>query len=208
MTDFMAMRGLLLLLCVCCGTAFGADAPVILVLGDSLGASYGVAQGQGWVALMQQRLAAQGYPHHVVNASVSGDTTAGGLARLPASLDREHPRIVLIELGGNDGFRAQPVAVLRANLEGIIKLTKKAGAKPVLFEMRMPTNYGAYGDAFWHVFAEVAKAQGATLMPFLLNPIALDPSAFQEDGIHPTAASQPKILDGVWPTLKSVLDAK
>lgn len=181
----------------------------MLVLGDSLSAAYGIPLDQGWVALLQQRLEAGGYRERVVNASVSGETTAGGLARLPALLDRHRPRWVLVELGGNDGLRALPLAELRANLRKIVALTRAAGAEPILFEMRIPTNYGPdYAEGFRASFGEVARETGAPLVPFLLGAFATDPSAFQDDGIHPSLAAQQKILDAVWPTLESALNAK
>lgn len=181
----------------------------MLVLGDSLSAAYGIPLDQGWVALLQQRLEAGGYRERVINASVSGETTAGGLARLPALLDRHKPRWVLVELGGNDGLRALPLAELRANLRRIVALTRAAGAEPILFEMRIPTNYGPdYAEGFRASFAEVARETGAPLVPFLLGAIATDPSAFQDDGIHPSLPAQQKILDAVWPTVESALKAK
>lgn len=180
--------------------------PVMLVLGDSLGAAYGVPTEQGWVALLQQRLDRAGYPARVVNASVSGETTAGGLARLPALLERHRPRWVLIELGGNDGLRALPLTRLRDNLRELGALSRKAGASPVFFEMRIPTNYGAeYANGFSASFGEVARSAKAPLVPFFLAAIATDPGAFQDDGIHPTAAVQTTLLDAVWPTLKKEL---
>jgi acyl-CoA thioesterase I len=186
-----------------------AERPVMLFLGDSLSAAYGIPLDQGWVALLQQRLEAGGYRERVINASVSGETTAGGLARLPALLDRHRPRWVLVELGGNDGLRALPLDELRANLRRIVALTRAAGAEPVLFEMRIPTNYGPdYAEGFRASFGEVARDTGAPLVPFLLGPIATDPSAFQDDGIHPSLPAQRKILDAVWPTVESALKAK
>lgn len=180
-----------------------ADGPVWLVLGDSLSAAYGIPQSRGWVALLQQRLNDRGYRARVVNASVSGETTSGGLARLPGLLKQHQPAVVLIELGGNDGLRALPVARLQDNLERIATLAQQAGARPVIFEMTLPPNYGAdYVQQFSESFAKAAKRHNATLVPFLLTPIATDASAFQDDGIHPTASAQPKILDAVWPHLE------
>ncbi|WP_436278830.1 arylesterase [Solimonas soli] len=177
--------------------------PTWLVLGDSLSAAYGIPQSRGWVALLQQRLSERGYRARVVNASVSGETTAGGLARLPALLAQHKPALVLVELGGNDGLRALPVAKLRDNLDRIAMLASKAGARPVIFEMLLPPNYGAdYAQQFAASFALVARHHGAPLVPFLLAPIATDPAAFQDDGIHPLATSEPKILDAVWPHLE------
>lgn len=180
--------------------------PVILVLGDSLSAGYGLPRDAGWVSLLERRLTTQGYPHRVVNASISGDTSAGGLSRLPAALDAHRPQIVLIELGGNDGLRAQPIKQLRSNLEQLAALTRAAGATPVLFEMQIPSNYGpAYTQSFAKVFGETAKALKAPLVPFFLAAIAADPAQFQDDGIHPGVAAQPKMLDAVWPTLEPLL---
>lgn len=208
----MFLRVLCLLIGCCLATGVRAadpPAPVVLVLGDSLSAAFGIPQSQGWVALLQQRLAERGYPQRVVNASVSGETTAGGLARLPALLARHRPGWVLIELGGNDGLRGQPPAQMRANLAQMSRLAREAGARPVLFEMRIPPNYGAaYAEDFASSFARVAQAERAALVPFLLATIATDPGAFQDDGIHPTAAVQPRLLDAAWPTLEALLRKK
>lgn len=188
---------------VLCVTLPCAAAPTVLVMGDSLSAGYGIAIEKGWVQLLQQRLRAQGYPHTVVNASISGETTAGGLARLPAALDTHQPEIVLIELGANDGLRGLRLDVMRANLERMMQLSRKAGARPVLFEMRIPPNYGAgYAEAFKRVFGTLALARNEPLVPFFLGPIALQPAYFQDDGIHPTVAAQPLLLDAVWPVLE------
>ncbi len=184
------------------------DPPRILVLGDSLSAAYGIPLQRGWVALLQARLQAAGYPQRVVNASVSGETTAGGLSRLPALLERHRPHWVLIELGANDGLRGLPLARLEANLRQMAQLVRAAGAQPVLFEMRIPTNYGAaYSEGFRRSFAAVAAATDATLVPFFIGAFATDPGAFQDDGIHPTAAVQPRMLDAVWPLLRPLLPA-
>jgi acyl-CoA thioesterase-1 len=189
-----------------CLGASAAEPPAILVFGDSLSAAYGINVERGWVALLRERLAQAGYPHRVVNASVSGDTTGGGLLRLPVALDAHHPQIVLIELGGNDGLRGLPLKQMRANLEQMVRLSRAHHAQPVIFEMRIPANYGAaYGDGFRAVFNDVAKSAGLPMVPFWLGAIATDPKAFQDDGIHPTEAMQPKLLDAVWPTLKPLL---
>lgn len=183
-------------------------APVILVWGDSLSAAYGIPFETGWAQLLQKRLREKGYPHRVVNGSVTGETTAGGLARLPAALKQHRPAIVLLELGGNDGLRGLPLKALRANLAQLTRQSRAAGARVLLFEMRMPPNYGAaYTDGFRQSFAEVARVQGATLVPFFLEPIATDPAQFLDDGIHPSRAAQPALLDAVWPVLHSVLGA-
>jgi acyl-CoA thioesterase I len=183
-------------------------APVILVWGDSLSAAYGIPVETGWVQLLQKRLREKEYPHRVVNGSVTGETTSGGLARLPAALKQHRPALVLLELGGNDGLRGLPLAQLRANLTQLAKRSSEAGARVLLFEMRIPPNYGApYADGFQRAFADVARAQGATLVPFFLAPIVADPGQFLDDGIHPAQAAQPALLDAVWPVLHSVLGA-
>jgi acyl-CoA thioesterase-1 len=205
-TAYMFKRLLLILIVLLPVPAAAANPPVILVTGDSLSAAYGIAVEEGWVALLQQRLQSQGYPHRVVNTSVSGETTAGALARLSGELARHSPAIVLIELGANDGLRGQPVKTMRANLARMITLSRKVGARPVLFEMRIPANYGLqYAEAFHRSFGDLATAQRIPLVPFFLAPIVLDAGSFQGDGIHPTAAVQPKLLDAVWPTLEPVL---
>lgn len=174
--------------------------------GDSLSAAYGMPREAGWVHLLQQRLREKGYPHRVVNGSVTGETTAGGLARLPAALDRHRPALVLVELGGNDGLRGLPLPQLRANLAKLVRLSHDSGARVLVLEMRIPPNYGvAYTEGFQKAFAEVARAQGATLVPFFLAPIATDSAQFLDDGIHPAAGAQPALLDAVWPLLHPVL---
>ena len=186
--------------------AVAGPEPVILVWGDSLSAAYGIPRETGWVQQLQQRLRERGYPHRVVNGSITGETTAGGLARLPAALKQHRPALVLLELGGNDGLRGLPLAQLRANLARLAQLSRGAGARVLLFEMRIPPNYGApYADGFRQAFAEVARAQGATLVPFFLEAIAADPAQFLDDGIHPSQAAQARLLDAVWPVLHSVL---
>jgi len=183
-----------------------AQAPTILVLGDSLSAGYGIAAEQGWVSLLARRLKDQGLPHRVVNASISGDTTAGGLSRLPAALEKHQPRIVLIELGANDGLRGQPVAEMRSNLKKLVALAQARKAQVLLFEMRIPSNYGlTYTDNFRKAFTEVATEAKVGLVPFFLMPIAADPKNFLEDGLHPAAAAQPQLLDAVWPKLATLL---
>ena len=187
------------------GAASGAS-PVILVWGDSLSAAYGIALESGWVQLLQRRLHEQGYPHRVVNGSVAGETTAGGLARLPAALAKLRPALVLIELGGNDGLRGLPLKQLRANLRAMVAKSRASGARALVFEMQIPPNYGAaYTQGFQRTFGEVAKAGPARLVPFFLAPIAADPKWFQEDAIHPSLAAQPLMLDAVWTALHPVL---
>ena len=180
--------------------------PVVLVLGDSLSAEYGLARGQGWVALLSQRLAAE--PRHkglsVVNASISGDTTAGGRSRLPALIKRHRPAVVVIELGGNDALRGLPLAMTRDNLQAMARAAKEAGAKVLLLGMQIPPNYGRrYSDDFAAAFPAVARQEGAALVPFLLQGVG--DALFQADRIHPRADAHPTMLANVWPVLKPLL---
>jgi acyl-CoA thioesterase-1 len=184
-----------------------ADAPVILVYGDSISAAYGLEHvEQGWVELLRTRLKEQGYVYQVVNASVSGETTAGGLARLPRALQIQHPKLLLIELGGNDGLRGLSVAQMRANLGQMIDLATTAGARVLLLGMRMPPNYGPEFTAAFHAaYSNVAQEKKTPLVGFLLDGTALDPKLIQADDIHPNAAAQPILLNNVWPALKPLL---
>jgi acyl-CoA thioesterase-1 len=182
-------------------------APVLLVFGDSLSAGYGLDAGSGWVTLLSDKLKQENSPYTVINASVSGETSAGGLARLPAALARYQPEVVLIELGANDGLRGLPLPPLRENLQKMITLTRTAHASPVLFDMRIPTNYGpVYADRFARIFGEVAQATATPLVPFFLSAIATERDRwFQPDGLHPNAQAQPLLLKAVWPTLAPIL---
>jgi acyl-CoA thioesterase I len=200
-------RLIALLVLMVAGSSAMAAEPVILVFGDSISAGYGLDHvEQGWVELLKTRLSAQGYGYQVANASVSGETTAGGLARLPRALDVHHPQIVILELGGNDGLRALPIAQMRANLKEMVDLSTAAGAKVVLLGMRMPPNYGPdYTEQFRLTFSELANEKKLPLVPFLLNDIALSQQLMQDDQIHPNALGQPKLLDNVWPKLQPLL---
>jgi acyl-CoA thioesterase-1 len=181
-------------------------APTVLVFGDSLSAGYGIAVAQSWPALLEGRLRAERFPHAVVNASISGETTAGGKSRLPAALEQHHPAVVVLALGANDGLRGLPLAQSRANLETMIHAAKRAGARVLLVGMELPPNYGAdYTRGFAAMFRELARREKVALLPFLLDPIALDDAAFQPDRLHPTAAAQPKLLEHVWTSLKPLL---
>ncbi len=183
-----------------------AEAPVILVLGDSLGAGYGIPVERGWVNLLQLRLKERGFPHRVVNASISGDTTGGGLSRLPAALERDRPAVVILELGANDGLRGQPIMTMAANLSRLIELCQKAGGRVLLAEMRIPPNYGpSYTQKFQATFGQLAKHYDIPLIPFLLDGVAGDPALIQDDGLHPRAEAQQRILDNVWTVLEPVL---
>jgi acyl-CoA thioesterase-1 len=181
----------------------------LLVLGDSLSAEYGLPRGAGWVALLDVRLAREGPPTVVVNASISGDTTAGGRSRLPALLEQHKPQGVVIELGGNDALRGLPLAATQANLLEMARAAKAAGARVLIAGMAVPPNYGRkYGDDFIALFATVAKAEGAALVPFLLAGVADAPNAdewFQADRIHPKAEAHPRMLANVWPVLRPLL---
>ncbi|HRD66629.1 MAG TPA: arylesterase [Candidatus Competibacter sp.] len=195
-----------LCLAALCSLSAHAEAPVILVLGDSLSAGYGIPVERGWVSLLQRRLTERGFPHRVVNASISGDTTGGGLSRLPATLERDRPAIVILELGANDGLRGQPVMAMAANLSRLIELSQQAGARVLLAEMRIPPNYGpAYTEKFQAAFGQLAKHYDIPLIPFFLDGVAGDPALIQDDGLHPRAEAQGRILDNVWPILEPVL---
>jgi acyl-CoA thioesterase-1 len=188
-------------------SAAHAEAPVILVFGDSISAGYGLPRvEQGWVALLQAKLKQQGYGDEVVNASVSGETTEGGLARLPRALSLHHPQIVILELGGNDGLRALPVADMRSNLSRMIDLATAAGAKVLLLGMRIPPNYGpTYTAQFSAVYADLAQTRHVPVVSFLLDGIALNADLMQADGIHPNPSGQPRLLENVWPALLPLL---
>lgn len=179
----------------------------VLVLGDSLSAAHGIARDAGWVHLLQQRLEKSASPRTVVNASISGETTSGGLARLPPLLTEHRPALVLIELGANDGLRGLPLAQTRANLERMIKLSQAAGARVLLVGMRMPPNLGReYTQGFERNFSELSKQHGTAFLPFLLEPIASDRANFQTDNLHPVASAQPKLRDHVWKSLAPLLE--
>lgn len=181
-------------------------APALLVLGDSLSAAFGIDTRSGWVSLLAERLAARGLDLRVVNASISGDTTAGGLARLPPLLAEHRPRVVVIELGGNDGLRGLPLPVVRGNLESLIRASRDAGARVLLLGMRIPPNYGPrYTEAFHTLYADLAQRYQVPLVPFFLDGVAAQPGLMQDDGIHPRAEAQPHLLDNVWPALEPLL---
>ncbi len=180
--------------------------PTLLVVGDSLSAGYGLETGAGWVDLLRRRLRQLRTRWQVINASISGDTTAGGLARLPALLSRDRPRVVVIELGGNDALRGLQLTDTRANLEQMVALCKHAGARVLLVGMQIPPNYGAaYTERFAAIFPEVARTQHVALVPFLLAGVVAHPDWFQSDNIHPTARAQPVMLETVWPRLAPLL---
>ena len=187
-------------------TAQAKNPRTVLVMGDSLSAAYGLTAPQGWVALTAERMGKSHPGWKMVNASISGETTAGGAARIDAELKRHRPAVVVIELGANDGLRGLPLAQSRTNLERMIKASKAAGAKVLLVGMRMPPNYGReYTQGFERNFSELASTHKTALLPFLLEPIATDRTAFQADNLHPVASAQPKLRDHVWKSLSPLL---
>lgn len=201
------MRFLLVLSLWWASAAGAIAAPAVLVMGDSLSAAFNMPIDQGWVSLLERKLAGSHDAEWiVVNASISGETTAGGLTRLPAALATHRPRLVLIELGANDGLRGLQVSAMRANLVRMIELSKAAGADVALISVELPGNYGqAFRSRFQAVFAGLAKEFGLPLLPSLLSPIVLDSKNFQDDQLHPTSEAQPLILEHVWPWLKPQL---
>ena len=184
----------------------GNAAKTVLVVGDSLSAEYGIARGTGWVPLLGARLAER-YPNYrAVNASISGDTTSGGLARLPALLAQDKPAIVVLELGSNDALRGLPLNVTAQNLSAMAQSSVQAGARVVIVGMQIPPNYGRdYTQKFMNVFPAVAQAEHAALVPFLMEGIATDRSLFQADGLHPISAAQPRLMENVWTVLEPLL---
>ena len=186
--------------------AQGAVAGTLLVVGDSISAAFGLDSRQGWVALLEKRLEQEGFEHSVVNASISGDTSAGGAARLSALLAEHQPALVIIELGGNDGLRGQPPAQLQQNLASMVEKSRQAGAKVLLLGMRLPPNYGVrYTTAFAQVYADVAAQEQVDLVPFFLEGVGGVPGMMQADGIHPGEPAQALLLDNVWPSLEPLL---
>jgi acyl-CoA thioesterase-1 len=208
----MMFRYVSLLLVVCFGVlatvAVGAERqpPVILVMGDSLSADFGMAASQGWVSLLGQRLREHELDYSIVNASISGDTSHGGLSRLPAALQTHRPQIVIIELGANDGLRGLSLNSLRDNLRRMIELSQQSGARVMLIGMRLPPNYGpAYTQEFQSIYRVLAEEYDTALLPFLLQGIATERTLMQDDNLHPSAAAQPRVLDNIWPRLKPLL---
>ncbi|AHL33006.1 esterase [Pseudomonas brassicacearum] len=186
--------------------AQNAAAGTVLIVGDSISAAFGLDTRQGWVALLEQRLKAEGFDDKVINASISGDTSSGGQARLPALLAAHKPDLVILELGGNDGLRGQPPTQLQQNLAVMIDSSRASGAKVLLLGMQLPPNYGRrYTDAFARVYSTLAEEKKVPLVPFFLKDIGGVPGMMQGDGLHPSVAAQGKLLENVWPTLKPLL---
>ena len=199
------LRGLLFALCAAWSAA-SAAAGTILVYGDSLSTAYGISQKDGWVSLLGERLKQRGSDYIVVNASISGETTSGGAARIGDALERFRPDVVVLALGGNDGLRGLPVAEMKANLARIIRAAQARKARVLVVGMRIPPNYGRkYTEEFFRAFADVARGEKAAYVPFLLDGIGEHRELFQADQIHPTAAAQPLVLDTVWKGLEPLL---
>jgi len=197
---------IVLLLFVALAPLHAAPAARIVVVGDSLSAAYGIDRQRGWVALLQQRLQERRLDYRVVNASITGDTTRGGLSRLPATLDRERPGVLVIALGGNDGLRGFAPEQTRSNLRAMIELGREAGARVLLLGIRLPANYGkAYGEKFHRIYRDLAEEQQVALVPFFLEGVAETRALMQADGIHPGESAQPRILDNVWAGLEPLL---
>jgi acyl-CoA thioesterase I len=195
-----------LLACLLVTCSAAASERTLLVFGDSLSAAYGLRTDQGWVALLQQRLQTQGYGYRVVNASVTGETTDGGRARLARALSQHKPQLVILELGANDALRGLPVKDVRANLAHMIDAVRRSGGETLLVGILIPPNYGPqYAKALASMYQTLAKEQNVPLVPFLLDGVALDPRLMQEDGLHPNAKGQPRLLENVWPRLQPLL---
>lgn len=185
---------------------YAAAAPTILVYGDSLSAAYGIAKDQGWAVLLQKKLAANGFPHRVANASISGETTSGGRSRIDAALAQHKPAIVILALGANDGLRGLPVKDMEKNLAAIIETCRARRANVLLAGMRIPPNYGpGYTRQFTAAYPALARRFRLALVPFFLDGVGGNRDLTQDDGLHPTAAAQPRLLDNVWPHLKPML---
>lgn len=201
----MRFRVLVAALLLAC--AMPASAARILILGDSISAAYGLPLEQGWVAQLAARLArAAPGRHQVINVSISGETASGGRRRLPELLQRQRPDLVVLELGGNDALRGRPPTVIAADLRALIVTSRRAGAQVLLLGMRIPPNYGrAYSEAFAALYPQLAQSEGVPLVPFLLAGVGGVPGLMQADGIHPTAAAQPRLLANVWPALQGLL---
>ncbi len=199
----VALTSLIMLL----GVRASADsAYTLMVFGDSLSAAYGIEESQGWVELLARKLDDEGYPYQVINGSVSGETTTGGLSRLPAMLDSYQPNLVILELGGNDGLRGLPLKAIRDNLVAMVELSREAGAEVMLAGIQIPPNYGPrYTAPFYQQYADIAAELKLPLVPFLIDGIPQQPELMQNDGIHPRAEAQGMILENVWPVLAPLL---
>jgi acyl-CoA thioesterase-1 len=208
MSSVIRSRLSLFLVCLFCTlSAKSAETdPTIIILGDSLSAAYGMQISESWPSLLQGRLTEHGHTYRVFNSSITGDTTQGGLTRLPRLLEEHQPAVVIIELGGNDGLRGLPLKVTRSNLQTMIEMSRSAGAEIILAGMKIPPNYGAeYTRQFEEIYTSLADGYEATLIPFFMEGVALNPDLMQDDGIHPNAAGQPVLLASVWAVLLPLL---
>jgi len=188
------------------GRAAADSTYTLMVYGDSLSAAYGIEESQGWVELLSRKLADEDFPYQVVNGSVSGETTTGGLSRLPAMLDSYRPDLVILELGGNDGLRGLPLNAIRQNLVTMVEMSRESGAEVLLAGIQIPPNYGPrYTEPFYQQFSEIAKELDLPLVPFLIDGIPQQPELMQNDGIHPRAEAQGMIVENVWPVLAPML---
>lgn len=193
-------------MCLVAVAANAASVPTVLVFGDSLSAGYGIDVDQSWTTLLQSRLHSQGYEHRVINASISGETTEGGKTRIESAMDNFDPDLVILELGGNDGLRGFPPAIMKENLRTIIDTARADGASVVLLGIRIPTNYGPrYTQSFEGVYRELADELGVRWIEFFMEGIALNEELMQDDGIHPNAVAQPMLLDNAWPIIREAL---
>lgn len=204
------MRKILTLVVLLVATnAQATDAPTVLIFGDSLSAGFGIDVDRSWTALLQQRLEEQGYEHRVVNASISGETTEGGAARIDSAIGTFSPDLIILELGGNDGLRGFPPTRIKDNLETIARRARDSGAGVVLLGIRIPTNYGTrYTQAFEAVYADVADELEIRWIEFFMEGVALNDELLQEDRIHPNVEAQPILLDNAWPIIRATLDAQ
>ncbi|MAY41850.1 MULTISPECIES: arylesterase [unclassified Neptuniibacter] len=201
------LQTILLLIITSVTLTLPAQARSLVVLGDSLSAAYNMKTEQGWVQLLENRLREEGYSQDIINASVSGDTTQNGIARLKLLLQQVDAQIVIIELGGNDGLRGTPPFAIQRNLQRLIDMSEQADAKVLLLGMQLPPNYGAaYTQKFSELYAEVAEDKEVAFVPFFMEKVALVPERMQADGIHPSSKGQPYLLDTVWPILEPLLD--
>ena len=203
------MRKLFILLVILlCAPAYSADEPTVLIFGDSLSAGFGIDVDQSWGSLLQERLEAQGYEHRVINASISGETTQGGAARIGPALERFRPSLIILELGGNDGLRGFPPQRLQDNLATIVRTAKQSGSRVILLGIRIPLNYGPrYSEAFENSFRQVAEDEQIPWIEFFMEGVALNEELMLDDGIHPNAAAQPVLLDNAWPMIREALDS-
>lgn len=202
------MRKILsLLLLLVAADGYATDSPVVMIVGDSLSAGYGIDVDQSWAALLQSRLREQGYEHRVVNASISGETSEGGAVRIKSELEIHAPAVVVLELGGNDGLRGFPPARLKSNLASMIEASQSANAEVVLLGIRIPSNYGPrYTQSFEKVYRDLAEEYSLPWIEFFMQGVALDESLMQDDGIHPNASAQPILLDNAWPVIEQALN--